>query len=171
MTADTALLESLEIAARIVRRSSSLFPSVGHDEMLSAANFAVFRCMNHDGVERKQYVVGAVRNAIVDRQRWRRRWAREVSLSPFFDRPAPAGADAWMVEDVRAARRRLPWRQRMILVLTYIEGYTLVEAASLLGTSPSTGCILRNEALEALRSFFADEAPAGAGEVPDASKR
>lgn len=69
------------------------------------------------------------------RRAWIRHWAGgaldRVPAGPSFE-------DGELMRRVQATLERIPGRQREALVLVYVEGRTVSEAASLLGISPNT---------------------------------
>jgi RNA polymerase sigma-70 factor (ECF subfamily) len=76
-------------------------------------------------------------NACLDRVR--RRQARPtVPLPESGYQPAAPAVDRDAVLDVRAALARLPVEQRLSLVLVDVQGYSVVEAAEMLGVAEGT---------------------------------
>jgi RNA polymerase sigma factor for flagellar operon FliA len=65
--------------------------------------------------------------------------------------PEDAVASAEVARVVRAAVRRLPWRERSLLYGHYFGGRTLDDAARKMGISKSWGSRLHKQALKALR--------------------
>jgi RNA polymerase sigma-70 factor (sigma-E family) len=82
------------------------------------------------------YTHRAVLNAALS---WRRRRrVAEVSLAAAANRPAPVDQAPGVDSDLLAALRSLPPRMRAVVVLRYLEDYTEVETARLLGCSVGT---------------------------------
>jgi RNA polymerase sigma-70 factor (sigma-E family) len=83
---------------------------------------------------------------------WRRRWNAEDPTADLPDRP---GADAHAAVEERdalwRALRRLPRRQRTVIVLRYFEDLTEAAVADLLGCSVGTVKSQASKALEKLR--------------------
>jgi RNA polymerase sigma-70 factor (sigma-E family) len=73
---------------------------------------------------------------------WRRRWRDEVPTSTLPDRSADGGSAAYDAADGRAALwplvRRLPPRQRAVIVLRYFEDQSEAATAAALGCSIGT---------------------------------
>ena len=59
---------------------------------------------------------------------------REVSLEEAAQQPSPPGEESELLEELR----RLPPKDKEILVLYYYEGYSTAETAELLGLPPNT---------------------------------
>ncbi len=99
---------------------------------------------------------------------WRRKWRTE-QLSA--DLPEVAGHDphpeAELRQQVASALRRLPRRQRAVVVLRYFEDLTETETAAALGCSVGTVKSQASRALASMRSStaLADLAPAGNGKA------
>ena len=88
---------------------------------------------------------------VVASRAWRQRRMRDRVLLPWTiwaDRPA-ASADG--SADVLAALRRLPLRQRQIVVARYIGGLSQAETAELLGVARGTVSAATTQALASLR--------------------
>jgi RNA polymerase sigma-70 factor (sigma-E family) len=99
---------------------------------------------------------------------WRRKWRGE---RPSADVPDVAGhdphSDAELRHQIVNALRRLPRRQRAVVVLRYFEDLTEVETAAVLGCSVGTVKSQASRALASMRSStaLADLAPAGNGKA------
>jgi RNA polymerase sigma-70 factor (sigma-E family) len=107
---------------------------------------------------------GYVRAVLVRRavDESRRPWRRETHTAAVPDVAAP---DAFAVEDresVRAALRRLPARQRAVVVLRFYDDVDVAETARLLGCSEGTVKSYTARALATLRAALGPEWPAPA---------
>ena len=99
------------------------------------------------------YARKAVYHAHIDRTR-RLAWRRERSTASVPDTPVPGGDPADAVvnrEEVLAALRRLPPRQRAVVVLRYFEDRSDDEIAEVLGITAGTVRSQHHKALKALR--------------------
>jgi RNA polymerase sigma-70 factor (sigma-E family) len=100
---------------------------------------------------------GYLRRAVVNgaRDRLRRRRVRRVLHVP--DPVAPAGPDELVVlreehREVLAALRRLPWRQREVLVLRHYAGLSEAETADALGITAAAAKSAGHKGITALRT-------------------
>lgn len=89
---------------------------------------------------------------------WRRKWHGERSTGEL---PEGIGPDGSVLADERDALwrhvRRLPPRQRAVLVLRFYEDLSEAETARMLGVSPGTVKSSTSRALTALRTALAEE--------------
>jgi len=94
---------------------------------------------------------------------WRRRWNGE---QPTLDLPEGAGRDEYApIEDRQslwAALRRLPRRQRAVVVLRYFEDLSEADTAEILGTSVGT---VKSQAARALAKLRVDPALAARSDL------
>jgi len=81
----------------------------------------------------------------------RRRWRGEVATAELPDEPS-AGVDPSTAVDVRAALRRLPWPQRAVLVLRFLDDLSEQQTADVLGCSVGTVKSRTSRGLAALRA-------------------
>lgn len=108
-----------------------------------------------------------IRKAIVNvhASSWRRRWHGE---RPTADLPDHPGSDVYDAADSRrllvAAIRRLPPRQRAVVVLRYYEDLSEAETAAALGCSVGT---VKSQAAKALASLRAGGVELTGTEQPD----
>ena len=89
---------------------------------------------------------------VVASRAWRGRRVRERIFLPWtllLDRAAPTAADT--SRDVLGALRKLPLRQRQIVVARYIVGLSQEETAELLGIARGTVSATTTQAIAALR--------------------
>jgi RNA polymerase sigma-70 factor (sigma-E family) len=86
---------------------------------------------------------------------WRRRWNGETPTETLPDDATAEGPEHAARHDLRLAVRRLPKRQRAVVVLRYFEDLTEREVADLLGCSVGT---VKSQASRALAKLAADTA-------------
>ncbi|MER6188180.1 SigE family RNA polymerase sigma factor [Streptomyces sp. NPDC001652] len=105
------------------------------------------------------YVRRAPYHAQVDRFRLRS-WRRETVTDTLPDRPSAQGVD-WadtvvQRQDIMAALRRLPKRQRAVVVLRYFEDRPDTEIAATLGVTQGTVRSQTHKALASLRTVLVE---------------
>jgi RNA polymerase sigma factor (sigma-70 family) len=83
---------------------------------------------------------------------WRRRWNGETPTETLPEEPT-SDAAVEVRHDLRMAVRRLPKRQRAVVVLRYVEDLSEREVADLLGCSIGT---VKSQASRALAKLAAD---------------
>ncbi|MDC2956874.1 SigE family RNA polymerase sigma factor [Streptomyces gilvifuscus] len=108
------------------------------------------------------YVRRALYNAQVDRFRLLS-WGRETVTDTLPDQPSGQAAD-WadtvvQRQDIMAALRRLPRRQRAVIVLRYFEDRPDHEIATILGVAQGTVRSQTHKALVSLRTTLAEAGP------------
>ncbi|KUM81633.1 SigE family RNA polymerase sigma factor [Streptomyces griseorubiginosus] len=108
------------------------------------------------------YVRRALYHAQVDRFRLLS-WGRETVTDAVPDRPAAQGANladsVVQRQDIMSALRRLPKRQRAVIVLRYFEDRPDGEIAAILGVAPGTVRSQTHKALTTLRTALAETGP------------
>jgi RNA polymerase sigma-70 factor (sigma-E family) len=114
-----------------------------------------------------------VRKALVNTySSWRqRRWHGEVPHGELPDRangPADAFAAVDLEQSLSLAIRRLPARQRAVVVLRFFEDLSVEETAEVLGCRPGT---VKSQAAKALRALRGHLAVAEVAEVAEAGER
>lgn len=103
-----------------------------------------------------------------DRKRPRRR--EEVSIAQEYHEPAIPSEDTEGRLDLMAAIARLPQRQRMVVLLRFVEDLPVTEVAGILHCSPGTVKSQTHHALVTLRGCLAEShrpttvRPGGSGE-------
>lgn len=125
-----------------------------------------------DRQQPETYVRRAIYHAQVDRFRLLS-WGKELVTDRLPDPPGQAVDWADIViqrQDIMAALRRLPKRQRAVIVLRYFEDRPDHEIAEILGIAPGTVRSQTHKALASLRAAFA-EAERSAGASSPASGR
>ncbi|KOX03585.1 SigE family RNA polymerase sigma factor [Streptomyces sp. NRRL B-3648] len=108
------------------------------------------------------YVRRALYHAQVDRFRLLG-WGRETVTDTLPDQPSGKGAD-WadtvvQRQDIMTALRRLPKRQRAVIVLRYFEDRPDAEIAAILGVAQGTVRSQTHKALTSLRTALAGSGP------------
>ncbi|MER7563137.1 SigE family RNA polymerase sigma factor [Streptomyces sp. NPDC097941] len=111
------------------------------------------------------YVRRALYHAQVDRFRLLS-WGRETVTDTVPDGPSAQGTD-WAEtvvqrQDIMAALRRLPKRQRAVVVLRYFEDRPDAEIATILGVAQGTVRSQTHKALASLRAALAEAGPSAA---------
>jgi RNA polymerase sigma-70 factor (sigma-E family) len=116
-----------------------------------------------DREQPEAYVRRGLYHAQVDRTR-RLSWRRETVTAEPPEQVLPGGDCADAVaqrQDIVAALRCLPKRQRAVIVLRYFEDRPDSEIAEILGVTPGTVRSQTYKALTALRVTFSDQLPYG----------
>lgn len=91
---------------------------------------------------------------------WRRRWHGERATEVLPDRPGPDGSGLVDEQDALWRHvRRLPARQRTVLVLRFYEDLSEAETARMLGVSAGTVKSSTSRALTSLRAVLLEEMP------------
>jgi RNA polymerase sigma-70 factor (sigma-E family) len=126
-----------------------------------------------DRQQPEAYVRRAIYHAQMDRFRLLS-WGKETVTATLPDPPAQAADWADTVvqrQDIMAALRRLPKRQRAVIVLRYFEDQTDPEIAAILGVAQGTVRSQTHKALASLRAAFAEAGPSAAASSSAASGR
>ncbi|MFJ2827785.1 SigE family RNA polymerase sigma factor [Streptomyces sp. NPDC087263] len=117
-----------------------------------------------DRQQPETYVRRAIYHAQVDRFRLLS-WGRETVTDTLPEQPSgQVGGGDWAEtvvqrQDIMAALRRLPKRQRAVIVLRYFEDQPDAEIAAILGVAQGTVRSQTHKALATLRSALAEAAP------------
>ncbi|MGW4482337.1 SigE family RNA polymerase sigma factor [Amycolatopsis sp. NPDC004368] len=123
-----------------VRRTAYLLCGDWHkaDDLAQTAFVALHRRWKkiRDRAATDAYVRKTLVRAVIDESRrpWRREWQTEVLPEPASDAPGLADHVATR-EDLLAALKEVPPKQRAVLVLRYFEGLDVGAAAKALGCS------------------------------------
>jgi RNA polymerase sigma-70 factor (sigma-E family) len=129
------------------------------DDVVQAAITTVYvgwpRVRAADNVD--AYVRKVVVRTFLSEQR--RPWARVRLTGALPDRPADPGQPAEERLAVRAALRRLPSRQRAILVLRFLCDLSVADVAATLGCATGTVKSQTSDGLAALRKALAAASP------------
>ncbi|BEP12084.1 SigE family RNA polymerase sigma factor [Acidothermaceae bacterium B102] len=120
-------------------------------DVLGSASLRWAKVRAADNVD--AYLRRAICNAAASR--WRQRVRRPERLGPLPERPAPAGIDLELRDEVLALLRRLPRGQREVLVLRYYEQLTEAETAGVLGIAVGTVKSQASKAAATMRTLLA----------------
>lgn len=126
-----------------------------------------------DRQQPETYVRRAIYHAQMDRFRLLS-WGKETVTDTLPDPPAQAADWADTVvqrQDLMAALRRLPKRQRAVIVLRYFEDLPDPEIAAILGVAQGTVRSQTHKALASLRVAFAEAGPSATASSSAASGR
>ncbi|MFJ6892445.1 SigE family RNA polymerase sigma factor [Streptomyces hokutonensis] len=126
-----------------------------------------------DRQQPETYVRRAIYHAHIDRFRLLS-WGKETVTDTLPEPPAQAADWADTVvqrQDIMAALRRLPKRQRAVIVLRYFEDLPDPEIAEILGIAQGTVRSQTHKALTSLRAAFAEAGPAATPSPSPASGR
>lgn len=111
-------------------------------------------------VQDVQHPLAYLRRAVVNEciTRWRRQ--REMAVEELPEQFAPDHADRCVAQaTVEAVMHRLTPRQRSVITLGYLHGYSDAEIAETLGVEPVTVRTLRRRALERMRLALQAQPP------------
>jgi RNA polymerase sigma-70 factor (sigma-E family) len=127
-----------------------------------------------DRQQPETYVRRAIYHAQVDRFRLLG-WGRETVTDTLPEQPSAQVAD-WadavvQRRDIVAALRRLPKRQRAVIVLRYFEDRPDTEIAEILGVTQGTVRSQTHKALASLRTALAESGPSATASSSTASGR
>ncbi|GAA0264672.1 SigE family RNA polymerase sigma factor [Cryptosporangium japonicum] len=139
---------------RLVRTAYLLCGDRGHAEDMTQT--ALLRTARRWRAARKSpeaYARRVVMNLVKDRWRALSRRPAEVGLEP--DLPVPAGGSTDPDERLLRAVRRLPERQRAVLVLRFFNDLSVADTAAALGCSTGTVKSQTARALDRLRTELA----------------
>ena len=152
-------MDKEDFAARVTSAQGSLYRiacsylACEHDR-LDAISEAIFKAwQKRDTLRAERYfdtwlVRILIRECIAILRRQRR-------TTPVEQVAPPEGAS--QNEDLRRALERLPQKLRSATVLHYMEGYSVEEVASMLGTTKGAVCSRLSRARESLRALLKEE--------------
>lgn len=108
-----------------------------------------------DDLKARMWMFGIARRVLMNHERGRR---RRIALTARIRDEIVSGMTSPdpddRSDDIRAAIRRLPPKQREVILLVYGEGFTLAETAKIMSTSASSTRSRHSYALSALRSHL-----------------
>lgn len=163
LTADPAYSEFVQARGPRLRRAAYLLCGDADlaEDLLQEALIALAE--KWEGVDNPD---GFVRRVIYRRRvSWWRKVRREVTSDRLPDTGIPDGAEQRARDDeVHAALRTLPPRQRAALVLRYFEDLTEAQTAEVMGIRPGTVKSLSHHAIARLREELGSQVLAGAEE-------
>jgi RNA polymerase sigma-70 factor (sigma-E family) len=106
--------------------------------------------------DREAYVKTIIYREHISRWRWRRRHPETTTATPPEGSAGQFDDQSLVKLQMRAALRKLPPRQRAVLVLRYLEDRSEAETAELLGCRPGTVASQASRALTRLRALLAE---------------
>jgi RNA polymerase sigma-70 factor (sigma-E family) len=119
--------------ARVLSRSQ---PDA--EDLLQTALLRLARVWHRELSAPDAYVRRVLINLAADRRRALSRRVTELLVGSMADRMVPQSGTQGFAPDLDEVLARLPARQRTIVVLRYVEGYSELETARLLGCSIGT---------------------------------
>jgi RNA polymerase sigma-70 factor (sigma-E family) len=157
------------LSPTLVRAGFLLTGDQGHAEDLTqTALLRVYRRWDSIGHSPDAYVHQVLVNLARDRGRTLRRRPREVELSSRSDPEAADGSGQLLERDtLTRAVRRLPRRQREVVVLRFFLDLSVTQTAKALGTSEGTVKAYGARALTHLRALLEDDK---FGQTPDPTR-
>lgn len=160
---DAALYAQLltEISPPLKRfLKSRLFNDVALDDILQDILLAIHTARHTYRPEQPfaHWMYGIARHKLVDYfRRHGRKNAREVSgddLVTFIADTANTPEEALSYKDIRQALRNLPEKQRRVVAMTKIEGYSMAETAAKLGMSETAVKVTAHRAYKKLKEWL-----------------
>ena len=102
---------------------------------------------------------GWVRTAMIRLQSawWRRKWRGEIPTGELPEMPSGAGDGVEDRHVLAAALARLPWQQRQVVVLRYVDDLAIEEVARRTGRSVGTIKSQTSRGLARLQSLLSDQ--------------
>ena len=139
---------------------SRLFSDTALDDLLQDILLAIHAGRHTYRPEQpfQHWMFGIARHKLIDFFRKQGRLnAREVSgddLVTFMADPANTPEEALSYKDIRQALTQLPDKQRRVMVLTKIEGYSMAEAAAKLGMTETAVKVTAHRAYKRLKEWL-----------------
>ncbi len=139
---------------------SRLFSDTALDDILQEILLAIHTARHTYRPEQPfaHWMFGIARHKLIDYfRRHGRKQSREVSgddLVTFMADTANTPEEALSYKDIRQALRRLPDRQRKVVTLTKIEGYSMAETAAKLGMSETAVKVTAHRAYKKLKEWL-----------------
>lgn len=139
---------------------SRLFSDTALDDLLQEILLAIHAGRHTYRPEQpfQHWMFGIARHKLIDFFRKQGRLnAREVSgddLVTFMADPANTPEEALSYKDIRQALTQLPDKQRRVMVLTKIEGYSMAEAAAKLGMTETAVKVTAHRAYKRLKEWL-----------------
>lgn len=139
---------------------SRLFSDAALDDILQDILLALHSARHTYRPEQPfaHWMFGIARHKLIDYfRRHGRKQSREVSgddLVTFMADTANTPEEALSYKDIRQALRRLPDKQRKIVTLTKIEGYSMAETAAKLGMSETAVKVTAHRAYKKLKEWL-----------------
>lgn len=139
---------------------SRLFSDTSLDDILQEILLAIHTARHTYRPEQPfaHWMFGIARHKLIDYfRRHGRKNAREVSgddLVTFMADTANTPEEALSYKDIRQALRKLPEKQRRVMTLTKIEGYTMAEAAAKLGMTETAVKVTAHRAYKKLKEWL-----------------
>jgi len=139
---------------------SRLFSDTALDDLLQEILLAIHTARHTYRPEQpfQHWMFGIARHKLIDYFRKQGRLnAREVSgddLVTFMADPANTPEEALSYKDIRQALTQLPDKQRRVMVLTKIEGYSMAETAAKLGMSETAVKVTAHRAYKRLKEWL-----------------
>lgn len=154
-----ALLTTISpILKRFLR--SRLFNDAALDDILQEILLGIHTARHTYRPEQpfEHWMFGIARHKLIDYfRRHGRKQAREVSgddLVTFMADTANTPEEALSYKDIRQALRELPDKQRKVVLLTKIEGYSMAETAAKLGMSETAVKVSAHRAYKKLKEWL-----------------
>lgn len=139
---------------------SRLFSDTALDDLLQEILLAIHTARHTYRPEQpfQHWMFGIARHKLIDYFRKQGRLnAREVSgddLVTFMSDPANTPEEALSYKDIHQALTQLPDKQRRVMVLTKIEGYSMAEAAAKLGMTETAVKVTAHRAYKRLKEWL-----------------
>lgn len=108
----------------------------------------------------RNWMYGVARHKMIDYMRkWGRQNANEISddeLVTFLADKANNPEEALSTKDIEQALKRLPEKQRQVLLLTKVEGFSMAEAAQKLGMTETAVKVTAHRAYKKMKEWLVE---------------